>query len=205
MGLDRQQFRQCLVAAGKQRMLPIFLTTATTIGGLLPLAFSGGPLWEGMSWLMVFGLIVATLLTLYIVPALYAIIVETFGIMPVEATDSSTEESVETAPGIAARAPQNSDLKTRPDSAPKSRSRRQRWDPHSDPARGNTRRGNTRRSTQRRHAAVDTDHLPCHPAVSWIEQKFRHRCQVGRHAGAAQRILGRHGSSFLVSRKEVRT
>ncbi|MEL7234161.1 MAG: hypothetical protein AAGK74_06685, partial [Chloroflexota bacterium] len=55
-GLTKEAFRECLVAAGKQRMLPIFLTTATTIGGLLPLAFSGGPLWEGMSWLMVYGL-----------------------------------------------------------------------------------------------------------------------------------------------------
>ena len=65
-------------------MLPIFLTTATTIGGLLPLALSGGPLWEGMAWLMIIGLLVATLLTLYVVPALYAIVVETFGIEPVE-------------------------------------------------------------------------------------------------------------------------
>ncbi|MDA8745122.1 efflux RND transporter permease subunit [Rubripirellula amarantea] len=83
VGLTRQEFRECLVAAGKQRMLPIFLTTATTVGGLLPLALSGGPLWEGMAWLMICGLIVATLLTLYVVPALYAIIVETLGIEPV--------------------------------------------------------------------------------------------------------------------------
>lgn len=82
-GLTNQQFRECLSAAGKQRMLPIFLTTATTIGGLLPLAMSGGPLWEGMAWLMIYGLVVATVLTLYIVPTLYAIIVETFGISPV--------------------------------------------------------------------------------------------------------------------------
>ncbi|MEM9943061.1 MAG: efflux RND transporter permease subunit [Planctomycetota bacterium] len=82
VGLTRREFHECLVAAGKQRMLPIFLTTATTIGGLLPLALSGGPLWEGMSWLMIYGLIVATLLTLFIVPALYAIIVETFRVKP---------------------------------------------------------------------------------------------------------------------------
>ncbi|KAA1262317.1 Multidrug export protein AcrF [Rubripirellula obstinata] len=85
VGLSRAEFRECLVTAGKQRMLPIFLTTATTIGGLLPLALTGGPLWVGMAWLMIFGLIVATLLTLYIVPALYAIIVETFGIHPIPA------------------------------------------------------------------------------------------------------------------------
>ncbi|MEM1067546.1 MAG: efflux RND transporter permease subunit, partial [Planctomycetota bacterium] len=88
-GLNRKEFHECLVAAGKQRMLPIFLTAATTIGGLLPLALSGGPLWEGMAWLMIFGLIVATFLTLYIVPALYAIIVETFGVQPVSESDEA--------------------------------------------------------------------------------------------------------------------
>lgn len=82
-GLSRIEFRECLVSAGKQRMLPIFLTTATTIGGLLPLALSGGPLWEGMAWLMIFGLIVATVLTLYVVPALYAIVVETLRVKPI--------------------------------------------------------------------------------------------------------------------------
>jgi len=81
-GLTRAQFRGCLVDAARQRLLPIFLTTATTIGGLLPLALSGGPLWEGMAWCMIFGLIVATLLTLLVVPALYAIFVETFGVKP---------------------------------------------------------------------------------------------------------------------------
>ena len=47
-------------------------------------AIAGGPLWEGVSWLMIFGLIVATLLTLVIVPALYAIFVENFGMKPVQ-------------------------------------------------------------------------------------------------------------------------
>ena len=82
-GLTISQFRSCLVEACKQRLLPIFLTTATTIGGLLPLAISGGPLWEGLAWAMIFGLMVATLLTLLVVPALYAIFVEYFGVNPV--------------------------------------------------------------------------------------------------------------------------
>ena len=82
-GLTRDEFRGCLVEACKQRLLPIFLTTATTIGGLLPLAMGGGPLWEGMSWCMIYGLVVATLLTLLVVPALYALFVETFRVQPV--------------------------------------------------------------------------------------------------------------------------
>lgn len=82
-GLSREEFHECLVEAGRQRLLPIFLTTATTIGGLLPLAMGGGPLWEGMSWAMIFGLLIATVLTLLVVPALYAIMVEAFGVKPV--------------------------------------------------------------------------------------------------------------------------
>ena len=76
------EFRACLVDAGKQRLLPIFLTTATTVGGLLPLALAGGPLWEGMAWCMIFGLLVATLLTLLVVPAMYAIFVEHMRVKP---------------------------------------------------------------------------------------------------------------------------
>ena len=83
-GLTVDEFRGCLVEAGKRRLLPIFLTTATTIGGLLPLALSGGPLWEGMAWCMIFGLMVATLLTLLVVPALYSMFVEFLGVKPVQ-------------------------------------------------------------------------------------------------------------------------
>lgn len=82
-GLTKQEFRRCLVDAGKLRMMPIFLTTSTTIGGLIPLAFAGGPLWTGLAWTMIFGLAVATLLTLLVVPAIYAILVETFGLRPI--------------------------------------------------------------------------------------------------------------------------
>lgn len=82
-GLTKAQFRESLVTAGKLRMLPIFLTTATTIGGLIPLALGGGPLWTGLAWTMIYGLAVATLLTLLVVPCIYAILVETFRISPI--------------------------------------------------------------------------------------------------------------------------
>ena len=70
--INRSAFHETIVSAGRQRFTPIFLTTATTVGGLLPLAVSGGPLWIGMAWLLVFGLIFATLLTLFIIPVLYS-------------------------------------------------------------------------------------------------------------------------------------
>ena len=89
-GLTRSEFRECLVQAGQQRMLPIFLTTATTIGGLIPLALSGGPLWTGLAWCMIVGLAIATVLTLYVVPAVYAILVETFRVKPIPVEEAAT-------------------------------------------------------------------------------------------------------------------
>jgi multidrug efflux pump subunit AcrB len=62
-----------LKEAGETRFMPIILTTATTIGGLLPLTLSGGSLWEPMGWTIIGGLAFSTLLTLLVVPALYKI------------------------------------------------------------------------------------------------------------------------------------
>ena len=93
VGLSVAEFRQCLVDAARSRLMPIFLTTSTTIGGLLPLAVAGGPLWEGMAWAMIYGLIIATLLTLLVVPALYAILVETLKIPPVPLPATSASQS----------------------------------------------------------------------------------------------------------------
>jgi multidrug efflux pump subunit AcrB len=69
---SKEDFIAALVSAGQQRFTPIFLTTATTVGGLIPLATAGGPLWVGMAWLLIFGLIFATFLTLFIIPVLYS-------------------------------------------------------------------------------------------------------------------------------------
>lgn len=48
---------------------PILLTTATTVTGLLPLAFSSSTLWPPMAWAIISGLIASTMLTLLVVPA----------------------------------------------------------------------------------------------------------------------------------------
>jgi len=69
----KERFHSAIVAAGQQRLMAIFLTTATTVGGLIPLALAGGPLWEGMAWLLVSGLSFATLLTLIVIPVLYSL------------------------------------------------------------------------------------------------------------------------------------
>jgi len=71
--------RQAITRAGMARMKPIVLTTLTTIGGLLPLALFGGPMWAGMAYAMMMGLAVSTALTLLVTPTVYALFAERFG------------------------------------------------------------------------------------------------------------------------------
>ena len=77
-----------MVRAGKMRLLPISLTTLTTVGGLLPLALTGGPLWEGMAVVIIFGLIAATVLTLLVLPSILGVFVEVFRVDLVGAKDT---------------------------------------------------------------------------------------------------------------------
>ena len=69
-GLDPPR---AIVQAAQGRFRPILLTTATTVAGLLPLWFGGGPMWEPMAIAIIFGLLGATVLTLGVVPVLYSL------------------------------------------------------------------------------------------------------------------------------------
>ncbi|MGD9402419.1 MAG: efflux RND transporter permease subunit [bacterium] len=60
-----------LKEAGETRFIPIVLTTATTVAGLLPLTLSGGTMWAPMGWAIIGGLVVSTGLTLIVVPVLF--------------------------------------------------------------------------------------------------------------------------------------
>ena len=61
-----------IIEAAAQRLRPILMTTLTTILGLMPLMFFGGSFRFGMAVVIAFGLGVGTLLTLGVVPVLYA-------------------------------------------------------------------------------------------------------------------------------------
>lgn len=65
---------KALITAGKTRLRPILMTTLTTVLGMLPLMFSNGDgseIYKGMSFVVVFGLSAATLLTLIVIPIFY--------------------------------------------------------------------------------------------------------------------------------------
>ena len=66
-----------LIEGGKTRLRPILLTTITTIAGLIPLTFDfagGAEYWRPLAVSLIFGLLVATFLTLVVVPVLYSFI-----------------------------------------------------------------------------------------------------------------------------------
>jgi multidrug efflux pump subunit AcrB len=96
--LDPKESLRCIQQAGMTRFRPVVLTAITTVLGLFPLAvglnlnfvtlltrlnpqiYFGGDnaaFWGPMSWTVIFGLTVATFLTLVIVPGMYQIILLT--------------------------------------------------------------------------------------------------------------------------------
>lgn len=96
--LDPDLSLNCVKEAGQTRFRPVILTAITTVLGLFPLAlglninfvslmtnfdpqiYLGGEnaaFWGPLSWTVIFGLTVATFLTLVIVPAMYQIILST--------------------------------------------------------------------------------------------------------------------------------
>jgi multidrug efflux pump subunit AcrB len=71
---EKLDLRAAIVAASEKRLRPILLTSATTVLGLAPMAIAGGALWQPMAVLMMSGLAIASLLTLFFVPAGYLLL-----------------------------------------------------------------------------------------------------------------------------------
>ena len=90
--LEKDDLLECIIQAGKARLRPVLLTAITTVLGLIPLAiglninfftlfsdfdaniYMGGDnviFWGPLAWTVIYGLIIATFLTLIIVPILF--------------------------------------------------------------------------------------------------------------------------------------
>lgn len=62
--------------AGKRRMRPIFLTSFAAAIGVVPMIVSGSTLWGPLGAVVCFGLLISMLLTLYILPASYQLMIK---------------------------------------------------------------------------------------------------------------------------------
>ncbi len=65
-----------IVRAGRSRLRPVLMTTLTTILGMVPMAIGigeGSELWQPMGVTVAWGLAISTLITLIIVPTVYAV------------------------------------------------------------------------------------------------------------------------------------
>ena len=67
---------EAIALSGQSRLRPVMMTAFTTILGMIPMATSkaeGSEIWVGMGIVVIGGLLISTLITLIVVPVLYAI------------------------------------------------------------------------------------------------------------------------------------
>jgi multidrug efflux pump subunit AcrB len=65
---------EALVDAGLHRLRPVLITVGATAFALIPLAAHGGPLWEPLCYAQIGGLLFSMIVTLVLVPTLYAFV-----------------------------------------------------------------------------------------------------------------------------------
>jgi multidrug efflux pump subunit AcrB len=68
---EGMELKQALVQAGLVRLRAVLVTVLATVGGLIPLTLTGGELWLPLTSVHIFGLLLATALTLVLLPVLY--------------------------------------------------------------------------------------------------------------------------------------
>jgi multidrug efflux pump len=93
-----EPLRKAVVDAGLARLRPVIVTVLATVGGLIPLALHGGPLWEPMCYVQIAGMLLATLVTLVLVPVLYVIFVENLHLVRWETESVPQQDAKENRP-----------------------------------------------------------------------------------------------------------
>lgn len=71
---DGRELDVAIQEAGEIRFVPILLTSLTAIGGLIPLAVEGNPLYSPLAYVLIGGLISSTLLSRIVTPVLYKLL-----------------------------------------------------------------------------------------------------------------------------------
>ena len=63
--------KEAAMKAGSRRMRPIFLTSATTALGVLPMIITRNPLWMPMGVVICFGVVLSMVIILAVMPVMY--------------------------------------------------------------------------------------------------------------------------------------
>lgn len=74
---EGKHYKEALVIAGRERMRPILMTTLSMVIGMLPIALGTGTgaEWKnGLAWIIIGGLLSSLMLTVYLVPMVYAVV-----------------------------------------------------------------------------------------------------------------------------------
>jgi multidrug efflux pump subunit AcrB len=87
--------------AGEIRFLPILLTSATAIGGLLPLAIENVGIYSPMAWVIIGGLLSSTLLARLVTPVMYKLIPPALDLSSDRPSAESDRAAVSTEPVLA--------------------------------------------------------------------------------------------------------
>ncbi len=84
---------EAIERAGEIRFLPILLTSATAIGGLLPLALQNAGMYSPLAWVIIGGLVSSTLVARIVTPVMYKLIPPTIEVQ----SESAVENGAATA------------------------------------------------------------------------------------------------------------
>jgi hydrophobic/amphiphilic exporter-1 (mainly G- bacteria), HAE1 family len=96
--------RRAIAEAVRTRVRPIFMSTLTSVGGMAPLVFmpgSGSELYRGLGSVVVGGLLISTVFTLLLVPALLSLVTDLQAKLGVLAETRTDEDEEHDGPGAA--------------------------------------------------------------------------------------------------------
>jgi len=76
---EKMESRQALIESVRTRIRPIFMSVATTVFAMLPLVIfpgAGSELYRGLGSVVLGGLIVSTIFTLLLIPAVFSLVMD---------------------------------------------------------------------------------------------------------------------------------
>jgi multidrug efflux pump subunit AcrB len=84
-----KNLKDAIIESGAVRFRPIFLTTGTTMLGAWPITLD--PIFSGLAWSLIFGLLVSTAFTLVVIPAVYYLVYQNKSLPGTEMRKSPAE------------------------------------------------------------------------------------------------------------------